>query len=83
MTDEKNELKVYHAMLCQSLHCTLYRRIKISSFAGCFVLAPRHFITVVEGPFNGSQIFTMLSLGKILHFLTDSTKFLFARLTFI
>ena len=71
-------------MFFQSLHCTLYRRIKISSFAGYpFVLAPRHFGTVVEGPFNGFQIFTMLSLGKILHFLTDSTKFLFARLTFI
>ena len=69
---------------CQSLQCTLYRRIKISSFAGYrFVLAPRHFGTVVEGPFNGSQILTMLSLGKILHFLTNSTKFLFARLTFM
>ena len=39
--------------------------------------------TVVEGPFNGSQIFTMVSLGEILHFLTDSTKFLLARLAFI
>ena len=78
MTDEKNELKV--SALSRYIEGLKSLRLRVIAL---YYIAPRHFGTVVEGPFNGSQIFTMLSLGKILHFLTDSTKFLFARLTFI